>query len=164
MRLKAPRVPPAATAAFEAALGPRFCRDVHREDDARRQKRTPLRWCVGLDPRAKYTAEDRKLEFDAAMRVYNLLGDMSFEVARINSVRDALAERAGMLKGEEAFGKRLLELSQKTDDLRRKIVATKEGGAITGEERIREKTTEIYGDLLRTMAAQRIIRRRVSIR
>jgi hypothetical protein len=27
-------------------------------------------------------------------------------------------------------------------------VATKEGGAITGEERIREKTTGLYGDLL----------------
>jgi len=27
-------------------------------------------------------------------------------------------------------------------------VATKEGGAITGEERIREKTTGLYGDLI----------------
>lgn len=29
--------------------------------------------------------------------------------------------------------------------MRKKIVATKEGGAITGEERIREKTTGLYG-------------------
>ena len=29
--------------------------------------------------------------------------------------------------------------------MRKKIVATKEGGAITGEERIREKTTQLYG-------------------
>jgi len=33
---------------------------------------TPL--VVTLDPRAKYTLEDRKLNFDATMRVYNLLG------------------------------------------------------------------------------------------
>jgi len=32
--------------------------------------------------------------------------------------------------------------------LRKRIVATKEGGAITGEERIREKTTGLYGDLI----------------
>jgi lipocalin len=32
--------------------------------------------------------------------------------------------------------------------MRRKIVATKEGGAVTGELRIREKTTELYGALL----------------
>src|SRR6185369_5914618 len=34
------------------------------------------------------------------------------------------------------------------DDLRRKIVATKEGGAITGEERLREFLTNLYGDLV----------------
>jgi len=39
----------------------------------------------------------------------------------------------------------LQDLSQKVDELRKKIVATKEGGAITGEERIREKTTGLYG-------------------
>jgi hypothetical protein len=31
---------------------------------------------------------------------------------------------------------------------RKKIVATTEGGAITGEERIREKTTQLYGAIL----------------
>jgi hypothetical protein len=31
--------------------------------------------------------------------------------------------------------------------LRSKIVATKEGGAITGEERIREYMTNVYGDV-----------------
>ena len=34
------------------------------------------------------------------------------------------------------------------DDLRWKIVATKEGGAITGEERLREFLTNLYGDLV----------------
>jgi photosystem II stability/assembly factor-like uncharacterized protein len=148
MRLKAPRVPPAATAAFEAAQGPRVLPGTYTVKMTRGTETYTTKLDVGLDPRAKYNAEDRKLEFDAAMRVYNLLGDMSFEVARINSVRDAFADRAGKLKGDDAIGKRLQELSQKTDDLRRKIVATKEGGAITGEERIREKTTELYGALL----------------
>ena len=32
--------------------------------------------------------------------------------------------------------------------MRKKIVATTEGGAITGEERIREKTTALYGAIL----------------
>jgi photosystem II stability/assembly factor-like uncharacterized protein len=148
MRLKAPRVPPAATAAFEAAQGPRVLPGTYTVKMTRGTETYTTQVVVGLDPRAKYNAEDRKLEFDAAMRVYNLLGDMSFEVARINSVRDAFADRAGKLKGDDALGKRLQELSQKTDDLRRKIVATKEGGAITGEERIREKSTELYGALL----------------
>jgi hypothetical protein len=103
---------------------------------------------VVLDPRAKFTAEDRRQEFEAAMRVYNLLGDMSFDVDRINSVHDALLARAAALKGDPPLAKRLNDTAQKVEDLRRKIVATKEGGAVTGEERIREKTTGLYGAIL----------------
>ena len=148
MRLKAPRVPPAATAAFEAAQGPRVLPGTYTVKMTRGTESYTTQLVVGIDPRAKYTAEDRKLEFDALMRLYHLLGDMSFDVERINGVRDAVAERGAKAKGDAAFAKRLQELSQKLDELRKKIVATKEGGAITGEERIREKTTWLYGDLL----------------
>jgi hypothetical protein len=42
---------------------------------------------------------------------------------------------------------RLQAASAQVDDLRRKIVATKEGGAITGEERLREFLANLYGDV-----------------
>jgi hypothetical protein len=103
---------------------------------------------VVMDPRAKFSAEDRRQEFEAAMRVYNLLADMSFDVDRINGVHDALMARATALKGDPALAKRLNDTAQKVEELRRKIVATKEGGAVTGEERIREKTTALYGAIL----------------
>jgi hypothetical protein len=105
------------------------------------------RLVIGIDPRARYTLEDRKLDFDASMRIYNLLADMSFDVDRINGARDALTERAGKLGAGDPLRTRLVELSAKADEMRRKIVATKEGGAVTGEERIREKTTQLYGVL-----------------
>jgi photosystem II stability/assembly factor-like uncharacterized protein len=148
MRLKAPRVPPAATAAFEAAQGPRVLPGTYTVKMTRGTETFSTQLVVTLDPRAQYSSEDRKLEFDAAMRVYNLLGDMSFDVDRINGLHDALLDRAAKLKGDAALGKNLQELAQKVEELRKKIVATKEGGAITGEERIREKTTGLYGDLL----------------
>src|SRR5260370_33412519 len=103
---------------------------------------------VAPDARDTYTPEDRKLQFDTTMRIYNLLGDMSFDVERINSVRDALNSRAGKLSAGDALRKRLDELSVRADDIRRKIVATKQGGAITEKERIREKTTQLYGDVV----------------
>ena len=148
MRIKAPRVPPAASAAFEAAQGPRVLPGTYTVKMTRGTETYTTQLVVTLDPRAKFNLEDRKMELDAAMRVYNLLGDMSFDVDRINGIRDALADRSGKIKGDTTFAKRLQDLSQKVDELRRKIVATKEGGAITGEERIREKTTGLYGDLV----------------
>src|ERR1700733_5564415 len=45
----------------------------------------------------------------------------------------------------DATGARLAEFDAKLDALRKKIVATKEGGAITGEERLREHTDQLYG-------------------
>lgn len=148
MRLKAPRVPPAATAAFEAAQGPRVLPGTYTVKMTRGTDTLSTELVVTLDPRANYTADDRKREFEASMRLYNFLSDMSFDVDRINGVRDALAERAAKAKGDAGLAKRVQDLSQKADELRKKIVATKEGGAITGEERIREKTTALYGDLL----------------
>src|ERR1700680_2320792 len=148
MRLKAPHVPPAATAAFEASQGPRVLPGTYTVKMTRGNDTFSTQLNVVLDPRAKFSAEDRRLEFEAAMRVYNLLGDMSFDVDRINGVHAALLARAAALKGDPALTKRLSETAQKVEVLRGKIVATKEGGAITGEERIREKTTALYGAIL----------------
>jgi len=148
MRLKAPHVPPAATAAFEAAQGPRVLPGTYTVKMTRGKETYTTQLDVVLDPRAKFTLEDRKMEFDAAMRLHRLLGDMSFDVDRINGVHDALLERSGKAKGDAALGKRLQELAEKVEAMRKKIVATTEGGAVTGEERIREKTTGLYGAIL----------------
>ena len=40
------------------------------------------------------------------------------------------------------------ELGDKVNDIRKKIVATKQGGAITGEERLREHADTLYGAIM----------------
>src|SRR6266403_651667 len=82
MRLKAPHVPPAATLAFEAAQGPRVLPGTYTVKMTRGKETYATELVVELDPRAKFTIAERKQEFDAAMRVYNLPGDMSFQVDR----------------------------------------------------------------------------------
>ena len=42
---------------------------------------------------------------------------------------------------------RLRTAEAQIDELRRKIVATTEGGAITGEERLRENLADLYGNV-----------------
>jgi photosystem II stability/assembly factor-like uncharacterized protein len=147
MRLKAPHVPPAAVVAFEAAEGPRVLPGTYTVKLTRGKDIYTETIHVGLDPRAKYSIDDRKAQFAAIMRVYDLLGDMSYDVDRINSVRVALLQNSAKIQKDPAASKHLQELAAKVDDIRRKIVATKEGGAITGEERIREKTAQLYGTL-----------------
>jgi hypothetical protein len=107
---------------------------------------TPLR--VIMDPRASYTEADRRVQFDLTMRLYNMLGDMTTAVDRINRTRAAL-DLSAAKASDPALQERLRSASGQVDEIRRKIVATKEGGAITGEERLREFLADLYGNVNR---------------
>ena len=63
----------------------------------------------------------------------------------IEGVRNGANARAAKLTDKDPLKKQLQDLASKSDALRSKIVATKEGGMITGEERIRELLGQLYG-------------------
>ena len=99
MRMKAPRVPPAATAAWRrhcdrsACLPGTYTLKMTRGTETftpRIDVKDWIRARLIRSPTASF-------ELDAAMRVYALLGDLSFDVDRINGVHDALLDRAGKL-------------------------------------------------------------------
>jgi hypothetical protein len=147
MNLKAPKVPPAATVAGEANQGPRVLPGSYSVRMLRGDQIYTTDLPIQMDPRAPYSLAERKLQFEAAMKAYNLLEEMSSDVENINATRNSLSDRASKLGEEDPLRKQLQSLADRSDDIRKKIVATKEGGAITGEERIREKTTQLYGDI-----------------
>jgi photosystem II stability/assembly factor-like uncharacterized protein len=147
MRLKPPTVPPAASAMFGAAQGPRVLPGTYTVKMTKGEQVYSEQLKVVLDPRATYTVGDRKQQYELAMRLYRMLGHMSYAVAAISGVRDDAQARAGKLPEKDPLRARLQQLAQQVDVLRSKIVATKEGGAITGEERIREHLGELYGDV-----------------
>ena len=104
---------------------------------------------IALDRRATYSGDDRRKNYDAALKVVALFGDMSTLVDRIDAAQKGTAERTGKLAKGDPLVPRLAAVREKLEEVRRKIVTTKEGGAITGEERIREHADYLYGALLR---------------
>ncbi|HVS81598.1 MAG TPA: hypothetical protein VHE60_07670, partial [Pyrinomonadaceae bacterium] len=148
MRLKAPRVPTAASAAFGASVGPRVLPGNYTVKMTKDKNVYTTQLQIIPDPRSQHTPEDRRAQFDLSMKLYNLLGDMTFAVDRINGVRLALDRAAAKLPANDPLVARLRALSAQVDELRRKIVATKEGGAITGEERLRENLTDLYSNVI----------------
>jgi outer membrane murein-binding lipoprotein Lpp len=145
MRLPPPIIPPGAQVLFQASEGPRVLPGTYPVKLVKGDNVYDGQVTLVLDPRAKFTLEDRKAEYDLSMKLYTMLGHMSYEVAAILAVRDGATDRAGKLAKNNPLQPRLVQLSSKADALRSKIVATKEGGAITGEERIREHAGELYG-------------------
>jgi hypothetical protein len=103
---------------------------------------------VGLDRRAKFSAADRKAQFDAAMQVHGLFGDESALMDRIIGLRQALTQSGAAVSEGDPLRKQISDFDTKVDAVRKKIVATTEGGAITGEERLREHTDQLYGAIL----------------
>ena len=148
MRAKPPRVPPAAQIAFAGARGPRLVPGVYTVRLTKGGKVSETKLTVGLDHRAKFSEADRKAQFDAAMKVHALFGDESALLERIVALRKALAQSTAALPEGDPIRKNVSDFDGKVDGVRKKIVATTEGGAITGEERLREHTDQLYGAIL----------------
>ena len=148
IRLKPPQVPTAASVAFGAAFGPRLLPGTYTVRMSKDKDVYTTQITLVPDPRATHTAADHEAQFALAMRLYNLLGDMTFAVERIDGVRVALDQRAAQLPAGDPLAARLSTASAAVDELRKKIVATKEGGMITGEERLRENLGDLYGNVV----------------
>jgi photosystem II stability/assembly factor-like uncharacterized protein len=148
MQVKPPRVPRAAQLAFNGTQGPRVLPGTYTVRLTKGDKTYETRLDVGLDRNATFSLADRKAQFDAAMKVHAMFGDESDLVFKINAVREGAKARAEKLGQNDALRKQLDAVASRADELRKKVVATKEGGAITGEQRLREYTDDLYGAIM----------------
>ncbi|MEO8381347.1 MAG: sialidase [Acidobacteriota bacterium] len=147
MRMPPPQVPAAATAAYGANVGARVLPGPYAVNVTKDQSVYSTKIELVPDPRSKHSAADRQAHFALETKLHAQLGEMSRAVERINTVRLALDQRATKLGANDALAKRLRTASASVDDIRRRIVATKEGGMITGEERLREFLADLYGNV-----------------
>jgi photosystem II stability/assembly factor-like uncharacterized protein len=147
MRLPAPQVPTAATAAFGASVGPRVVPGTYTMNVTKDKNAYSTKLTLVPDPRTKYSDADRQAQFALAMKLHGQLGEMTKAVQRLNNVRLGLDDRATKLGDKDALTKTLRAASSQVDTLRKRIVATKEGGMITGEERLREFLTDLYSNV-----------------
>ena len=148
MRVKPPRVPPAAQIAFNSTQGARVPPGTYTVRMTKGKDTFETKIDVGLDRRATYSAADRQAQYDAAQRVSALFGRMSDLVYQLSAVRMQADANSAKLGEKDALRQQLTQLGEKADEIRKKIVATKQGGAITGEERLREHADTLYGAIM----------------
>jgi photosystem II stability/assembly factor-like uncharacterized protein len=145
MRVKGPRVPRAAQVAFSSSQGPRVLPGTYTVRITNGADVVDGKLVIGIDKRGIYDVAGRKAQFDAVMKGHKLWEDMSKLVDQMEAMRTAIRERDKALPDKDELVKKLRELGDKVEETRKLIVATKEGGAITGEERIREHLDTVYG-------------------
>lgn len=143
-----PHVPPAVQVAFAGTQGPRVPPGTYTVRMVRGEKTYETRLAVGLDRRVSWTLADRRAQYDAAMKVYALFNDEALLFGRIEGLRNQVTQALKGRPDKDPLHGKLAAFDGRLDELRKLIVATKEGGAITGEERLREHTDQLYGAIL----------------
>jgi photosystem II stability/assembly factor-like uncharacterized protein len=150
MREDAPHTPPGANLVYNATRGPRVMPAAYTVRLTKGSNVYTMPLAIVLDRRATFTLADRKAQHDAAERVSGLFGRMSVLAGKIVEVREGAETAAARMPESDALHGALEKLADDADVLRKKIVATKEGGAITGEERLREHMDQVYGAIMST--------------
>jgi len=148
MHLPPPHVPPAVQLAEAGTQGPRVLPGTYTIRLQNNGKTYEMRVDAGLDQRVKWSVADRRAQYEASMKVYTLFNDESALFAQIVGLREQVAAAARGRAANDPLQHRLADFDHQLDALRKQIVATTEGGAITGEERLREHTDQLYGALI----------------
>jgi hypothetical protein len=147
MRLKGPKLPPAANLVPNqfAAMGPRAAAGTYTAKLTKNKDTFSTTFTLVADPRSTHTAADRAEQVKLVNRLYERLGDLTYTVESIQAIRDSARVRAKALGTKDALAKKLNTFADKVEAHRGTLVAAREGGRLTGEQRLREQLGDLYG-------------------
>jgi hypothetical protein len=148
MRLKAPRMPGGSSVVQEpfSFLGPRVPAGTYTVKLIKGDQTLTSQVVLVPDPRSKHSAEDRALQAKSVMAAYTMLETLTWADEAATGLRDALRNRAVNLP-KDALRKRTEKLADDLAALHATLVATAEGGWLSGEEQLREKLGSLYGGI-----------------
>jgi photosystem II stability/assembly factor-like uncharacterized protein len=144
MRLKPPKVPPAPMLAGRALFGPMVPEGDYTVKLIKGDNNYSGQIRLIADPKLPHSAEDRALQQQTVMTLYQMQERLAFIAAAVTEARDQARERAKALKSDAKLAMTLEAFAEKLDRLHKTLVATKEG-FLTGEEQLREKVVDLYG-------------------
>ena len=145
MQTRPPQVPPAASLAGSSTQGQRVLPGRYTVRVTKNGVVSNMPLDIVLDKRAPFTVADRQAQFAAAERVKGVFARMSNLATRIAAARAGAQTVADDPSAPADRRKLAGQVAASADMLRKQLVATTEGGAITGEERLRELTDIAYG-------------------
>jgi photosystem II stability/assembly factor-like uncharacterized protein len=147
MRLKPPKVPP-ANALVPAFQGPRVAEGTYTVKLIKGKESVTGTVDLVPDPRTPHSAEDRAFQQQTSMRLYEMLERLTWVVDTLIELRDGAEERAKGLKEKDRLRDDLTGYAKGLETFRSSIVATSEAGRLSGEEKLREKLGQLYGNVV----------------
>ncbi|HMQ69545.1 MAG TPA: glycosyl hydrolase, partial [Ignavibacteria bacterium] len=141
MRLAPPKTAPGVTPDRSGFAGPLTAEGIYTVKLTVGDKVYTGNLEIIRDPNSPYSAEDIAMREDATAKAYKMVEDLAYLVTNINVIKQETdkLEKEGKISRET--GDSLIE---KLETLRKECVPTKESKGITGEERLRERISELY--------------------
>lgn len=99
------------------------------------------------DKNSPHSMADRELQRSTTKKLFELTEDLAFfneQILKVKNSATALNDSISNASDKKA----MKAFIDKVEGIRKKLVATKEGLAITGEEQIRERLSELYGSVV----------------
>lgn len=143
MRLKPPKIPP-ATALVPAFVGPRVPEGTYTFKLIKGKEILEGQVELVADPRNPHPKEDRLLQQETALEIYDMLADLTFLTDSVTDLHDQAEERTEALSKKDKAA--LESFADSLDTLHKTLVVT-EGGWISGQEELRERLGTLYGDV-----------------
>jgi len=145
-RAKPPKVPPAAGLVENefAFLGPQVQEGTYTVKLIKGKETYTTTITLVPDPRSKSTPADRALQHKTVIQLYDMLGQLTYIVDATVDLHNQTMQRVSSASGSQLKAQ-LQKLADTLEDFRSTLVATKEGGMITGEHKLRENLGELYG-------------------
>jgi photosystem II stability/assembly factor-like uncharacterized protein len=149
MRLPPPKVPAAAgpIPSLFSFFGPRAPEATYTVKLIKGKDAFTTTVSLVADPRARHTAEDRKLQLETVRKLYDMMGRFTYTVEAVVDARDQLRSRAEKLAKGDGLRSRLERAAEAFEKQRAGLVATKESEGISGEEKLREELGTLYGNV-----------------
>ena len=99
------------------------------------------------DPNSGISSQDIAMQRKTSRDMYTVIEDLSFETQKLVNVQKSLESKLPALKSTKDK-KLLTDYNNQLETLRKSMVATKTGTAITGEEKMREKLGELFMEVV----------------
>jgi hypothetical protein len=145
MRQRPPRLPPANSMvqSFYVMVGPRAPLGTYTFKVVKGDQTHPGTLELVADPRSRHSAEDRAAQQRLVHELYDMVERLAYLADAVSAAAGDARVRAAALRPAE---RRSVEAAAKAlESLRGELVATSEGGWLSGEEQLREKLGTLYG-------------------
>ncbi len=147
MRYKMPKVAPANSLVMQvfSFMGPQVPVGAYRYKLIKGKTELEGSIETRMDPRAGYTAEGMAAQDRTVMKLYRMVENFTFLVDSLIDMQEQARAAKEALGDKDKLGERLQALDDELESLRKDLVATRKGGMLAGEEKLRERLTWLYG-------------------